>query len=50
VSARQFAEEHLVERVADALRHSGLAAEGLEIEVTESLIMRDMHLRKVRGL
>ncbi|MFD2364942.1 EAL domain-containing protein [Pseudoduganella sp. GCM10020061] len=42
VSARQFAEDRLVERVAEALRVSGLPADGLEIEVTESLIMRDM--------
>jgi diguanylate cyclase (GGDEF)-like protein/PAS domain S-box-containing protein len=42
VSARQFAEGRLVERVAEALRISGLPANGLEIEVTESLIMRDM--------
>jgi len=42
VSARQFEDKRLVERIADALRASGLAPEGLEVEVTESLIMRDL--------
>jgi EAL domain-containing protein (putative c-di-GMP-specific phosphodiesterase class I) len=42
VSPRQFEEPQLVERVARALRDSGLAPEGLELEVTESLIMRDL--------
>jgi diguanylate cyclase (GGDEF)-like protein/PAS domain S-box-containing protein len=42
VSPRQFEEARLVERVAAALAGSGLAADGLELEVTESLIMRDL--------
>jgi len=42
VSARQFEEARLVERVAAALQDSGLPAELLELEVTESLIMRDL--------
>jgi diguanylate cyclase (GGDEF)-like protein len=42
VSPRQFEERRLVERVALALRDSRLAASGLELEVTESLIMRDL--------
>ena len=42
VSARQFEDKRLVERIADALRASGLPPEGLELEVTESLIMRDL--------
>ena len=42
VSARQFEDKRLVERVADALRASGLPPAGLELEVTESLIMRDL--------
>ncbi|WP_137173536.1 EAL domain-containing protein [Massilia sp. HP4] len=42
VSARQFEDKRLVERIADALRTSGLPPEGLELEVTESLIMRDL--------
>jgi diguanylate cyclase (GGDEF)-like protein len=42
VSPRQFEEQQLVERVARALRDTGLAADALELEVTESLIMRDL--------
>ncbi|HEY0489667.1 MAG TPA: EAL domain-containing protein [Telluria sp.] len=42
VSPRQFEEKRLVERVAQALSDSGLAAAALEIEVTEGLIMRDL--------
>jgi EAL domain-containing protein (putative c-di-GMP-specific phosphodiesterase class I) len=42
VSARQFEEKRLVERVAGALQASGLDAASLELEVTESLIMRDV--------
>jgi diguanylate cyclase (GGDEF)-like protein len=42
VSPRQFEEQQLVERVAHALRDSGLDPGGLELEVTESLIMRDL--------
>jgi EAL domain-containing protein (putative c-di-GMP-specific phosphodiesterase class I) len=43
VSARQFEERRLVERVADALRASGLPPAALELEVTESLLMRDLN-------
>ncbi|MDB5793506.1 MAG: signaling protein [Massilia sp.] len=52
VSARQFEEARLVERVACALEESGLAAELLELEVTESLIMRDLQksVAKMREL
>jgi EAL domain-containing protein (putative c-di-GMP-specific phosphodiesterase class I) len=42
VSARQFEEKRLVERVAQALADSALDAASLELEVTESLIMRDL--------
>jgi diguanylate cyclase (GGDEF)-like protein/PAS domain S-box-containing protein len=42
VSARQFEERHLVARVANALRDAGLPPEALELEVTESLLMRDL--------
>jgi predicted signal transduction protein with EAL and GGDEF domain len=42
VSPRQFEEQQLVERVARALRDTGLAPDALELEVTESLIMRDL--------
>jgi diguanylate cyclase (GGDEF)-like protein/PAS domain S-box-containing protein len=42
VSARQFRERNLVERVAFALKESGLEAKYLELELTESLIMQDL--------
>jgi diguanylate cyclase (GGDEF)-like protein/PAS domain S-box-containing protein len=42
VSARQFEEKRLVERIEGALRDSGLAPAALEVEVTESSIMRDL--------
>ena len=42
VSPRQFEEKRLVERVAQALADSGLDPACLELEVTESLIMRDL--------
>ncbi|MBV6322664.1 EAL domain-containing protein [Duganella violaceipulchra] len=42
VSPRQFEELGLVQRVAQALSDSGLAAEWLELEVTEGVIMRDL--------
>ncbi|MCU6501762.1 EAL domain-containing protein [Rugamonas sp. A1-17] len=43
VSPRQFEEQGLVPRVALALADSGLAPEWLELEVTEGVIMRDLH-------
>ena len=42
VSPRQFDDPHLQSRVALALAESGLAPGLLELEVTESLIMRDL--------
>ena len=42
VSPRQFEDVRLVARVQDALRDNGLDARWLELEVTESLIMRDV--------
>ena len=42
VSPRQFDDRRLVERVTLALADSGLAPQGLELEVTESLTMRDI--------
>ena len=42
VSARQFDDTELVAKVRQALDDSELDASGLELEVTESLIMRDM--------
>ena len=43
VSARQFEEKRLVERIAGALRDSGLPPSALDLEVTESLLMRDLN-------
>jgi diguanylate cyclase (GGDEF)-like protein/PAS domain S-box-containing protein len=42
VSARQFEERRLVERIEAALHDTGLPPSGLELEVTESLLMRDL--------
>ncbi|MGX7872324.1 EAL domain-containing protein [Mesorhizobium sp. ORM6] len=44
VSARQFKEKNLIDRIINALKDSGLAARYLELEVTESLIMQDIEL------
>jgi len=43
VSARQFEEKRLVERIAASLEDSGLPPGELELEVTESLLMRDLN-------
>ncbi|WP_229452011.1 bifunctional diguanylate cyclase/phosphodiesterase [Massilia niastensis] len=42
LSARQFAEPDLVETVARALHDTGLPADMLEIELTESMMMADV--------
>ncbi|WP_127476857.1 EAL domain-containing protein [Sulfurivermis fontis] len=42
VSSRQFRDGTLVETVAAALAQTGLAAEQLELEVTESLLLEDV--------
>ncbi len=44
VSARQFKEKNLINRVVRTLRDSGLEARYLELELTESLIMQDVEL------
>jgi diguanylate cyclase (GGDEF)-like protein/PAS domain S-box-containing protein len=44
VSARQFKEMNLINRVVRALKDSGLEARYLELELTESLIMQDVEL------
>ncbi len=41
LSNRQFMQADLLETIQDALRESGLGAENLEIELTESIIMQD---------
>ncbi len=52
VSARQFEENQLIERVALAIQESGIDPQHLELEVTESLIMRDLQqsIDKMRQL
>jgi len=42
LSVRQFGMKNLVEVVRDALRDSGLPPQALQLEITESLIMRDV--------
>jgi EAL domain-containing protein (putative c-di-GMP-specific phosphodiesterase class I) len=42
LSARQFAQNDLVESIASALQESGLAPRYLELELTESLVMSDV--------
>jgi len=42
VSARQFHEKNWIGRVTRALRESGMEARYLELELTESLLMRDV--------
>src|SRR3984957_11514911 len=42
VSARQFGGRNLVSRIAHSLEKSGLEAQYLELELTESLIMQDV--------
>jgi diguanylate cyclase (GGDEF)-like protein/PAS domain S-box-containing protein len=41
LSAREFGQPHLVQRVGDALSAVGLAANRLRIEITESMIMQE---------
>ncbi len=55
LSARQFAQQDLVETVAQALNESGLDPTCLEIELTESLVMADVDraigiLRELKAL
>ncbi|POZ62794.1 GGDEF domain-containing protein [Chromobacterium alticapitis] len=41
LSPRQFGQPALLGKVADALREAGLAAERLELEITESMLMQN---------
>ena len=41
ISARQFADADLLEDIADALSETGMAPELLELELTESMVMRN---------
>jgi EAL domain-containing protein (putative c-di-GMP-specific phosphodiesterase class I) len=50
LSARQFAQEGLLEDVARTLRETGLDPASLEFEITESMVMRDPeHAVKLLG-
>ncbi|WP_347507275.1 sensor domain-containing protein [Pseudomonas anguilliseptica] len=42
LSARQFAEGDLDQRIAEILQHSGIPAGCLELELTESILMEDV--------
>ncbi|MFO7819801.1 MAG: EAL domain-containing protein [Halanaerobacter sp.] len=42
LSARQFADENLVEKISDILSQTGLNPTKLELEITESIIMKDV--------
>jgi diguanylate cyclase (GGDEF)-like protein len=41
LSARQFSDDHLIQLVSETLREFGLDASLLEVEVTESMVMRN---------
>lgn len=41
LSARQFEQRDLVERIADILEETGLPPEALELEITEGMVMKD---------
>ena len=43
LSARQFRQNDLADSVDQALRNTGLAAEYLELEITESIMIQDVH-------
>ena len=43
-SARQFEDPHLVEKIKEAVNDAGISAQSLEIEVTESLLMKNLDL------
>jgi diguanylate cyclase (GGDEF)-like protein/PAS domain S-box-containing protein len=50
LSVLEIARSGLVERVRDALAHSGIAPERLELEVTESMLVQDPdHVRRILG-
>lgn len=42
LSARQFVDEDLLEDIKNALRETGMEATLLEVEITESMVMRDV--------
>jgi diguanylate cyclase (GGDEF)-like protein len=44
VSARQFSDRKLVDMVARVIKEEGVRPDALEIEITESTVMQDVHL------
>lgn len=50
LSARQFAQQTLVELVRDVLQDTGLAPASLELEVTESMLIEDADARVLQTL
>ena len=55
LSPSQFKDKNLVDGIRDALAGSGLAANRLEVEITESVLLHDSHaildiLRKIKDL
>jgi diguanylate cyclase (GGDEF)-like protein len=52
LSARQFEDTHLVRSIERALAESGLAPSQLELEITESMMMRDLQaaMKTLRGI
>jgi diguanylate cyclase (GGDEF)-like protein len=55
LSAKQFGQDHLAEMIAATLLETGLEAEWLELEITESAIMKNADqnvtiLRKLKGM
>jgi len=55
LSSRQFSQSDLTEQVAGALRESGLSADCLKLEITESMVMENIDtaiemLRQLRAL
>ncbi|HZF19250.1 MAG TPA: EAL domain-containing protein [Burkholderiales bacterium] len=55
LSARQFADEDLVEDIADALKSSGLRPDLLELELTESMVIQNTEragrvLREIKAM
>jgi EAL domain-containing protein (putative c-di-GMP-specific phosphodiesterase class I) len=55
LSGRNFSDDRIIGRVATVLRDSGLAAQRLELEITESLALRESEgaldiIRRVRDL
>uniref|UniRef100_B8HP13 Diguanylate cyclase/phosphodiesterase with PAS/PAC sensor(S) n=1 Tax=Cyanothece sp. (strain PCC 7425 / ATCC 29141) TaxID=395961 RepID=B8HP13_CYAP4 len=46
LSVRQFQQPHLVQQVAETLQYTGLAADRLELEITETTAMQNVNLTR----